>query len=201
MLVLCLPIAFTLGALHDGLADAHLRAPFHLTRRVIQVGLTNPPDLELSKMPTLEMIDYATASLWRDRFSSRYAQYLVDYDRRTFRQTYADVVFDNGFFWRCRVLGFGQSVFCRDLNVDAREWIKQFVRSGAMLCPDCAYQIAPEAAAWQSPLRGEYTEPQIVTVTHHTGGVLQARAQFDGVAVRCWFVGADPLIVRRCATE
>ncbi|MBI3536269.1 MAG: hypothetical protein HY070_01705 [Chloroflexi bacterium] len=201
MLAACLPLAFTLGGGYDGLVNSSLRAPFHLTRRIIQIGLTAPREIEPSKLPIQQILDYANAARWRDNFSARYQQYLVDYDRRFFKQTYVDVEFDNGFLWRCRVLNYGQDSICRDLRADAREWITQFVRGSEIKCPDCAAQIAPSAAAFQSSLRGIFGDPRAVSVTHYSGGVIAARADFGTSAVRCLFVGGDPLIVQSCATE
>lgn len=202
-LVVSVPVAIAVGSLHDGAANAQLRAPLYLTNRVIQLALNTPADLNLQSMETLTLLDYLATSRWRSEFSGHFKQHLVDYDRSKLRSGYADVEFDNGFIWRCEVVrngdGFG---VCSDLRADYTAWMAGFFRTGSVSCENCSVRVEPGASGWQSQAQSRLGDPKQMSIEHHSGGVVQVRSIFStGMQAECRLVGADPVVIQQCETK
>ena len=199
MLFIALPLGLGLGAL-DNAATNSLSAPMLLTNQVIQVALTTRPDLDTSRMPTDEMLVYVAGLPWRGRITSRFIEYLADYDPNTFQQSTVDLVFDDGTMLRCAVVQYARYVAgCYDLAEDYRALLPQFVQSGTAQCDDCTVQIEPRAAVWQSRNGREFGNASHVTVVHHFGGVVTVRVDnAAGKSVECRFVGANPVRLEGC---
>lgn len=199
-LVVSVPIAIGLGALHDGAANAQLRAPFYLTNRVIQLALNTPPDLNLQSLETLKLLDYLATSRWRNEFSGHFKQQLADFDRNKLRSGYADVEFDNEFIWRCEVVRNGDGLSgCSDLRTDYRAWMTGFFKTGSVSCENCSVRVEPGAAAWQSKVQDRLRDPQQMSIEHHSGGVVLVRSTFStGMQAECRLVGANPVVIQQC---
>lgn len=202
-LVISVPIAVGLGSLHDGAANAQLRAPLYLTNRVVQLALNTPPDLNLQSLETLKLLDYLATSRWRNEFSGHFKQHLVDFDRNKLRSGYADVEFDNGFIWRCEVVRNGDGLSgCSDLKADYRGWMTGFFRTGSVSCENCSVRVEPGAAGWQSIARERLGDPQQISIEHHAGGVVLVRSTFStGMQAECRLVGANPVVIQQCENK
>ncbi|MBI5651036.1 MAG: hypothetical protein HZC40_11430 [Chloroflexi bacterium] len=197
LLVLTAPFALTLGALYDGAANAEQRISLRLTERVIRTAFDLPPDLDLSnpRISTQSAMDYAASTLWRANFSRRYVQSISDYAPTSFRDVFVDVVFDNGFIWRCQSLHYGTSLSqCQDLRKTYTDLVRQFLRDGAAQCENCAIRIEPDALAQRAKIAG--SEPRQITLTHHTGRVVSARIETATGAIELTLTGANPIILR-----
>ena len=201
-LLIGVPLALVLGALYDGSLNSQMRAPAQLSHRIIQLALTTPPDADFRKMDTLTMLDYVSTLSWRDRFSPRYVHHLADFDRATLKTAYIDAEFDNGFAWRCQSVRNGDGLIdCVDVRAQYVDWMRQFVRTGVIVCEKCVVSLAPAATIWQTQNANRLGEPQQITFTHHSGGVIVMRADVSGGTVECRFVGASPTIVHDCAQK
>lgn len=202
-LAVSVPFAIGLGSLHDGAANAQLRAPLYLTNRVVQLALHTPADLNLQSMETLTLLDYLATSRWRNEFSGHFKQHLVDYDRNRLRSGYSDVEFDNGFIWRCEVVRNGNGLSgCSDLRADYTAWMAGFFRTGSVSCENCSVRVEPGAAGWQSSAKARLGEPQQMRIEHHSGGVVLVRSTFStGMQAECRLVGGDPIVIQQCETK
>ena len=202
-LVISVPLAIGSGSLHDGAANAQLRAPLYLSNRVVQLALNTPADLNLQNLETLTLLDYLATSRWRGEFSGHFKQHLVDYDRNRLRSGYSDVEFDNGFIWRCEVVRNGSGLNgCSDLRADYTAWLAGFFRTGSVSCENCSVRVEPGAAVWQSNVQARLGDPQQMRIEHHSGGVVLVRSTFStGMQVECRLVGADPVLIQQCENK
>lgn len=203
MLAYCLPLAIVLGALFDGAVNVQFRGPFQLSYHIVQLALRTPPDADLTQMQTLERLDYVLTSKWRKNFTLQFIQHVADYDATALTSVFVDVQFDNGFIWRCTSVHNGDNlVDCLDVSVTYRDWINQFLRSGAIKCDDCQVAISPAAAAWRAQNLGDYGEPQQMTVIHRPGRVVVVSAPLNsGGQMECRFVGAQPVVIQDCVKK
>lgn len=194
-LVVGAPFALALAILYDSSANAPFRAPVQLTQRVIETGLRTPSGLKTDALETHKALEYIAAEQWRGQFAENYTQQLADFEPEKFKEVYVDVVFADGFIWRCPTLAYGEYLGnCQDLRALYRDWMQQFLSEGAVRCQECAVEIAPDAAVWQRQNR-RAVEANRIAVEHHAGGVVVVRAE----EVECYFVGAQPVVIQRCA--
>lgn len=201
MLWVCAPLALGLGALYDGTANAQLRGPFELTQRRINLAFTTSPDLDLQTLDPGRVVEYVSISKWRSEFTPRYVQYLANFEQTAMKDAFIDVVFDNGFMWRCQSLRFASDLFgCTDMAEEYRGFMRQFLQSGEVQCDDCSVHVEPQAAAWRAQLRGQLDGSKQIAVMHHAGGIVMVRVSLDnGAPVECRFWGADLVRVIDCA--
>lgn len=203
MLLVSLPFALTLGVVYDGIANAQFRAPISLTNRVIQLALHTPPDLDVQSMETARLLDYLATRSWRSRFSSRYTQYLADFDAATLRSAMVDTAFDDGFIWRCGVSNDGQNLLgCSDLNATYAGYLRDFFVTGDVKCENCFVRIEPGAAEWRKANLPALGDIQDVQVKHHSGGVVLAVARFSTrKQAECRLTGAYTVTLESCAAR
>ncbi len=199
MLFVSAPLAISLAALYDGSANAQLRGPFQLAERQIQVALTTPPDLDISKMETLRALEYVSVSQWRGKFSAQHTAYLANFDRTGLKTVNIDVAFDNGFVWRCQSVRNGDDLTnCIDLNKAYTDLMTQFLRTGAAACAQCSVHMDASAAAWRAQ-HPRLDAPQNIAITHRAGGMVLVRANYAaGASVTCRFFGADLVELLDC---
>ncbi len=203
VLLVSLPFALTLGAVYDGIANAQLRAPISLTNRIIQLALHTPPDLDLQSMETGRLLDYLATSQWRSRFSSRYTQHLADFDPDTLRSAMVDTEFDDGFIWRCGVNRDGENLAgCIDVNATYAGYLRDFFVTGDVTCPNCFVRVEPGVAEWRKANLPTLGDIQDVQVTHHSGGVVLARARFSTRRqAECRLTGAYTVSIESCSAR
>ena len=194
------PMAIVLAILCDYTGNATLREPIQATNRAIQIALSTPPDLDIAKMPTNQAFEYEAGLPWRDKLSTRFVEYLADFDPDAFQQLTVDVAFDNGLILRCQTTHYGQIISaCIDLGANYREAFVQFITTGTAPCKDCTIQVQPEAAAWRAQHRGGTGDMGQISVVHHSGGAVIVRSEFDdGRHLECRFDGADPVRLQSC---
>jgi hypothetical protein len=202
MLLVCAPLALGLGALYDGTANAQLRGPFELMQRRIEIAFTTPPDLDLQTMDSGRVVEYVSISKWRSDFTPHYVQYLSNFEQSAMKDAFIDVVFDNGFVWRCQSLRFATDLFgCTDMAKDYRGYMRQFLQGEPVQCDNCSLHVEPEAATWRAQMRGRLDDSKQITVTHHAGGIVLVGAIMDsGAPVECRFMGADLVQILDCAS-
>lgn len=199
-LFVCAPIAFGLGAVYDGGANASIRGPARLTQRLIEVGLTTPPNLDLNRVSARQALDYGLTAPWRDKFSAHYTQRIAGFDTSTLTEAYIDTEFDTGLIWRCNITQDGSNVRgCVDLRETYRVWVTQFLQTSQIRCNECLIRIEPEAIAWQTQNAPALKNAKQVTVIHHPGGVVTVRAVSENLIVECRFVGAMTVNLRGCS--
>lgn len=193
-------IGLGLGALDDSMVNSTLREPIVLINRVVQTSFSTPSDLDTSKMPQGQLLEYMAGTPWRGRLSEQFTQYLADYDPNTYASATVDLAFDNELVLRCQAIQYGRYVAgCFDLTAEYRALIPRFLQTGEAQCQNCTAVAAAPATTWQSQHRSEYGDPTQVSVTHHPGGVVVVSIDYGSPShVACSLVGANPVVIEAC---
>jgi hypothetical protein len=174
-----------------------------LVNSVVTSGLNDAPDLDHRQMEIHRALVYLTGQRWRGQLSPDYRMHLAASEPTVVGESYVDVSFSNDFLLRCRVTTFGEFTgSCTDLRADYRDYISAFVSRGSFECRDCAGQVSPAAAQWQSVNQRALTPADSWRFIHGAGSIV--KVQIESAAstdFECLLWGANPVIIETCETE
>ena len=201
-LLACAPLALALGISAEILFNAPLRLPQQQTYRVINFIMQGPRDPQaLLSQGQREGFPYYPISLYRDSFTERFTQYLVEYDAQTLASTYVDLAFENGFIFQCTTDDYGARVgYCGDLMEKYRDWMGRLSRSDQMQCDNCGVPVDRAAQLWLEERRAKFSERFVITAEHGPGSVIFLTVRYDnGYSIQCRSHGRWPVILDECA--
>ncbi|HZQ10564.1 MAG TPA: hypothetical protein VFD70_28555 [Anaerolineae bacterium] len=194
------PLAFGLAFLLDSTAHAPLRTPLETIHATVQSGLNDAPGLDPNQMEGDRALVYLTGQRWRAQFTRNYTIHLAALESNSNGESFADVSFDNGFNWRCRLTSTGALKDpCYDISTEYRNYVVSFISHGTFQCIDCQGQVAAPADTWQVKNARELTATDQFLVKHGAGSIVTVEIQAqDGSTIECTLSGANSVIIQNC---